>query len=236
MPEVLADEDARPPGAGRRGRAERRPKARKRLPGRQVAGLVEEAVGGQVHLAVDVDDLARRRDRRRRCGSGGRRSPGCSPPRRRRPSGRGERGQLGAAQAHGAVGDQVLEEVAGEGQLGEDHQVGAPPGRCRAARGVAPGWPARRRGAAPSAPRATTMSVRGPAAGASARRRPEPVGCLGGRARRFTMGDSPPSARAADEVGDPGATPTPARGPPRPAAAPPGSAARSRGSGAASRR
>src|ERR1022692_1640604 len=57
MPEVLADEDARPPamlGAVPKRHVERA----ESIPGSQVPLLVEEAVGREVHLAVDVDDLA----------------------------------------------------------------------------------------------------------------------------------------------------------------------------------
>ena len=124
MPEVLADQDPDPPWAARPGRPERRLEGPEAAPRRQVAGLVEEAVGGQVHLAVDVDDGA--------AGEVDGRvvkavvvtlhdaaHHGVDVAR-----GVGERAQLGAVQAHGAVGDQVLEEVPGERELGEHHQVG----------------------------------------------------------------------------------------------------------------
>ncbi len=56
VPEVLADEHARSPGAARSGGAERGLESSEPVAGGEIAGLVEEAVGGQVHLAMDVDD------------------------------------------------------------------------------------------------------------------------------------------------------------------------------------
>jgi hypothetical protein len=56
VPEVLADEHARSPGAARSGGTERSLEGSEPVAGGEIAGLVEEAVGGQVNLAMDVDD------------------------------------------------------------------------------------------------------------------------------------------------------------------------------------
>src|ERR1019366_5387406 len=60
VPEVLADEHAHPPGAVRSGGAQRSLEGSEPVAGGEITGLVEEAVGGQVHLAVHVDHGAPR--------------------------------------------------------------------------------------------------------------------------------------------------------------------------------
>ncbi len=56
MPEVLADEDPRAPAISG-AVAERRLEGAEPVPCGDIALLVEDAVGRQVHLAVDVPDL-----------------------------------------------------------------------------------------------------------------------------------------------------------------------------------
>ena len=87
LPDVLADGQADPVGAELDQAA---PSCRG-----EVALLVEDAVVGQVDLAVDRRDLAHRRARRRRCRVAppprreSRRRRRCPPPRRRQPVERG---------------------------------------------------------------------------------------------------------------------------------------------------
>ena len=119
MPEVLAHGEPDPDPKPRRHRPQE-------VAGGEEAALIEQAVGGQEQLAVDVDDPAvleqgggdeqavvgRLLDERHD---------------RRQPHGlRGERGQGGVVQANGHLAGQVLEQVPGQPQLGEDDQAGPP--------------------------------------------------------------------------------------------------------------
>ena len=72
-------------GRGGAAAASGRGEGAKPVPLGQVPGLVEETVGGQVHLAVDVVERGRRRSTARRCRSGRRRSPARSRRPRRPP-------------------------------------------------------------------------------------------------------------------------------------------------------
>src|SRR5580704_217563 len=139
MPEVLADEDARPPamlGAIPKRRIERS----ESIPGGQVALLVEEAVGREVDLAVDVDDLA---------GADVQRGvvepmPGAledqaghdvDAARSRRIA---KRVDLRRSEAVRDVRHLVLEEVPGEREFGKDDQGGTGRGRARDDREMGP--------------------------------------------------------------------------------------------------
>src|SRR5438034_3683659 len=118
MPEVLADGD--PDAHAEPGR--HRPQ---HVAGGEEPALVEETVGGQEHLAVDVPDLAVlhqcRRDEQAMVARflherHGRRDP---PRRCREP----DESWIVEAQRH--LGREVLELVAGQAELGEDDQAGA---------------------------------------------------------------------------------------------------------------
>ena len=129
VPEVLAHRDPQPDPQPRR----RRPQdiARGEEP-----PLVEEAVGGQEELAVDVPDLAVLEQRR-----GDEQAVVArlldERDDRREPVGlRGELGQARVVEPDRDLGGEVLEEVAGQPQLGEDDEAGAfARGRVAADRG-----------------------------------------------------------------------------------------------------
>ena len=118
MPEVLAhgDPDADP---------EPRRHGPQHVAGGEEAPLVEQAVGRQVELAVDVPDLAVLEE-------GGRDEQAVvgrlldeRDDRRQSPRRRGERGQARVVEAHRDLAGEVLEQVAGQTELGEDDEVGA---------------------------------------------------------------------------------------------------------------
>src|ERR1035437_8772992 len=96
--------------------------------GGEIPGLVEEAIGGQVHLAVDVDDRAPRKVEGRVVEAVVVALQDAADHGVHLPGRLGEGLNLRAVEAQGGLGDQVLEKVPGERELGEDHQV-------RAARG-----------------------------------------------------------------------------------------------------
>ena len=116
MPEVLADPDPDPDAQPRRHGAQH-------VAGREEAPFVEEAVRRQEHLAVDVAELSvleeggrdeqavvcrflDERDDRGQTGRGG-----------------GESSQPRIVQPHRHLAREVLELIAGEAELREDHQV-----------------------------------------------------------------------------------------------------------------
>ena len=118
------------------------PEPRRRRPqdvaGGEEAPLVEEAVGRQEQLAVDVPDLAvleqRRGDEQPVVGRLlDERDDGRQPARRR-----GQRREARIVEAHRDLGGEVLEQVAGQAELGEDDEVGAV-GACLAEQLGVPG-------------------------------------------------------------------------------------------------
>ena len=118
VPEVLAD---RQPDAGadpRRHRAEHVARG-------EEAPLIEQPVRGQVHLPMDVADLAVLDERGRNEEPVVARFLDEGDDRRETPRGAGEPGESRVVESHRDVGGEVLEQVAREAQLGEDDQAGA---------------------------------------------------------------------------------------------------------------
>ena len=124
VPEVLADADAQrhPEAAGRRPQ---------HGPGGEEATLVEETVGGQEDLAVHVPQLAALEQR------GGDEEAVVvglldeGDHRRQTVGGARQVAQAGVVETHRHLGVEVLEQVAGQPQLGEDDQVGGLRARIR---------------------------------------------------------------------------------------------------------
>ena len=124
VPKIFADEDTHPTESGR---VERQSNA---IAGGKIALLVEQAVGGQINLAMDVDQSATLGIKGRIVEAVPRRLLDKAGHHGRRAGRREQFLDLGRVAFDRHVGNHVAQEIAGQRQLGKDDQVGVGLPRC----------------------------------------------------------------------------------------------------------